>query len=151
MDPEADPGEIQAQHELLFATLHALEEVLPYAAACGERPRPLTAACTLLERLAAQLSVHFAAEEREDRFGRISASDARLARKIARLVRDHRELEALAANLLEQARGSETEETWKQVSRRFWALRERLAWHEREENDLAFEAFQVDVGESAGG
>jgi D-serine deaminase-like pyridoxal phosphate-dependent protein len=145
--PELDAREVEAQHENLFATLRALEEILPYATACRDRPRPLAAARSLFDRLAEQLEVHFAAEERDEYFGRIAAADPRLARRIAELLRDHGVLRTLAAALNDAARRSDEETAWVATSRAFWQLRERLAWHEREENDLVFELHQVDLGQ----
>jgi hypothetical protein len=147
----ADAREIEAQHQVLFATLHAIEEILPYALTCQRRPRPLAAIRLLLRRLADQLHDHFEAEERDDAFGRIAAAEPRLAPRIDRLLRDHRELRLLVAAVLVQARSSDEEEVWRSVSRGFWLIRERLAWHEREENELVFQLHHLDLGQSIGG
>lgn len=151
VDPELAAPEIEAQHDSLFRTILGLEEILPYAMACRDRPRPLGAARALLERLAEQLQMHFAAEERDEHFGRMAAHSPRLARRIEALLRDHRELRALATGLIEEARRSDDESVWRSATRTFWQLRERLAWHERDENELVFEVHQVDLGHGAGG
>jgi hypothetical protein len=150
VDPKLDAREIEAQHERLFATLHAIEELLPYAISCLDRPRPLGAARLLLDRLADQLRIHFSAEECDEYFGRIAAGEPRLARRTEELLRDHREILALAAALTEEACRSDADAAWRRVSRTFWQLRERLAWHEREENDLVFQLHHVDLGQSEG-
>ena len=149
--PELDQAEIAAQHEVLLSTVRALEEVLPHTGPCHGGPRPLAAARALLERLAEQLHVHFAAEECDAHFGRIARSEPRLAHKIEELLQDHRQLRALAVTLAEDARHSDEDAAWVRATRTFWQLRERLAWHEREENELVFQLHQVDLGHGAGG
>lgn len=150
-DPELDVHEIKVQHEILFETLHAIEAVLPDTGQGRDRPRVLRAARALLQQLADQLQVHFATEERNEYFGRSAACDPRLAPRIEQLLRDHRELLELARCLAREARQSDGGVVWVRLSRTFWLLRERLAWHEREENELSFQLHHVDVGESAGG
>jgi len=149
--PAPETGTIARQHERLFETVRSIEEMLPIVAQRNEAKALQHALRSLLDYLSDQLHQHFAAEEQDDYFPRIAAREPRLARKVAELVRDHVELRALAAGLAEQGRKAHRSSDWAQISLQFWQLRERLAWHEREENEVAFQVHNVDLGAASDG
>ena len=100
-----------------------------------------------LDSLIDYLRRHFQHEEDGGFFGEIAALAPRLSERAEEVCREHVELLTAIESFRDTARGgTATGAWWERLNSEFHRLMKDLMHHERREQDLLQEAFNVDIG-----
>jgi hypothetical protein len=101
----------------------------------------------LIDRLVEDVEIHFRHEEEGGYFRAVVARAPRLSEQADELQRQHAVLAEQGEKLRLLARsGMETESWWKLVEQQLADFRAQFADHERRENSLLQEAYDLDIG-----
>lgn len=132
---------ILSGHQQLKSLLEEIDQVL------GARSRSIDEACHLLAQLGDRLVKHFALEEQQGYFEEAVLHAPQLVAKVNRLMAQHPKICTQVHSLVEEAASSSSPEDWWETTRRlFLAFREELLRHERAEDRLLHEAYNLDIG-----
>lgn len=132
---------ILAGHQELKALLERIDQVL------AARSSGIEEACHLLAQLGDQLVKHFALEEREGYFEEAVLHAPQLVAKVNRLLAQHPKMCTQAQSLVAEATTRSGHQDWWDTTRTlFLSFREELLRHERAEDRLLQEAYNLDIG-----
>jgi len=133
---------ILAGHQELKGLLERIDHVL------ATRSDTVEEACHLLAQLGDRLVKHFALEEQEGYFEEAVLHAPQLVAKVNRLLAQHPKMCSQAHSLVQEATGqpSQAAEWWETTHRLFLAFRDELLRHERAEDRLLQEAYNLDLG-----
>jgi hypothetical protein len=100
----------------------------------------------LMDHLAAELKTHFEMEEVDGVFDEVERDAPQLSHEVHQLRVEHVELLAEVANLVELSRQVGDPARRRQFEHLFGRFRDRMAYHESQENWVVQRAYCVDMG-----
>jgi hypothetical protein len=100
----------------------------------------------LMKQLEDELKVHFRLEEFEGVFDQVTRDAPQLSHEVHQLRVEHVELLAEAENLVKLAQKVADPQMRRQFQHLFGRFRERMAYHESQENGVVQRAYCVDLG-----
>ncbi len=132
---------ILAGHQELKALLERIDQIL------ANRSGTIEEACHLLAQLGDRLVKHFAMEEGEGYFEEAVLHAPQLVAKMNHLLAQHPKMCSQAQSLVAEASSRSGQEDWWETTRRlFLSFRDELLRHERAEDRLLQEAYNLDIG-----
>ena len=145
--------QLEGQHRGLVRRRQSVELELSALGTLGERGQgdeselTLMRAVNLLAALRRELKEHFALEERAGLMAAATEAAPRLSGRADRLTREHADLSATVARILEDLLSSQKlPERWAALAESFARFSETLLAHERAEEEMVREAFLDDLG-----
>ncbi len=146
--------QLEGQHRGLMRRRRSVELELSALVTLGEGGKgdesdelTLMRAVNLLAALRRELKEHFALEERAGFLVAATEAAPRLSRRASRLSREHADMNAAVARILEDLLSSqELPERWAALVESFARFSETLLAHERAEEEMVREAFMDDLG-----
>lgn len=132
-------NELTGAHEILLKDLRELKEATDLKAGAD-----VAKLRSRLSAIQAHIAKHFQFEEQNGYLDAVAKQEPRLERAILRLADEHRQLAQTLQGLIDRAmhRASLDASFGKEV--RAWI--DQVRQHERSENDLVQDAFNVDLG-----
>lgn len=151
MRTQAELAAARARREALYQAIVGLEDALTTPVGEGERWRLRVAMA--VDHASARIAEHIEQTERLDgMLDRVGREDPRLVQRTRQLVVDHERLEKQAEALAVDVAGLKVED----LATRADTIRERavellgeLTRHRQRGADLIYEAYHVDIGQSA--
>lgn len=132
---------ILAGHQELKALLEQIDQLL------ATRSGTIEEACHLLAQMGDRLVKHFSLEEREEYFEEAVLHAPQLVAKVNRLLAQHPKICSQAQSLVAEATSRSVHQDWWEATRRlFLSFRNELLHHERAEDRLLQEAYNLDIG-----
>ncbi len=132
---------ILAGHQELKTLLERIEQVL------ATRSQSIEETCHLLAQLGDRLVKHFALEEQEGYFEEAVQHAPQFVAKANRLLAQHPKMCSQAQSLVAEANDRSAQSDWWETTHRlFLAFRDELLRHERAEDRLLQEAYNLDIG-----
>lgn len=132
---------ILAGHQELKALLERIDQVLATRSGTADE------ACHLLAQLGDRLVKHFALEEEEGYFEEAVLHAPQLVAKMNRLLAQHPKICNQAQSLVTEATSQSGHQDWWETTRQlFLSFRDELLRHERAEDRLLQEAYNLDIG-----
>jgi iron-sulfur cluster repair protein YtfE (RIC family) len=145
--------QLEGQHRDLMRRRRSVERELSALAILAEEERgdeaedTVMRALSLLTALRRELKEHFALEESVGFLAAAADAAPRLSRRASRLTREHADVDAALARLLQDLLSSQkSPERWATLLEVFAGLSETLLAHERAEEEMVRQAFMDDLG-----
>jgi iron-sulfur cluster repair protein YtfE (RIC family) len=145
--------QLEGQHRDLMRRRRSVERELSALAILAEEEggdeaeETVMRVLSLLTALRRELKEHFALEESVGFLAAAADAAPRLSRRASRLTREHADVDAALARLLQDLLSSQkSPERWATLLEVFAGLSETLLAHERAEEEMVRQAFMDDLG-----
>ena len=145
--------QLEGQHRDLMRRRRSVELEISALATLAEKERgdegeaTLMRAMSQLTALRRELKEHFVLEERVGFLAAATEAAPRLSRRANRLSREHADMNAAVARILEDLLSSQKlPERWAALVESFARFSETLLAHEQAEEEIVREAFMEDLG-----
>jgi iron-sulfur cluster repair protein YtfE (RIC family) len=145
--------QLEGQHRDLMRRRRSVERELSALAILAEEEggdeaeETVMRVLSLLTALRRELKEHFALEESVGFLAAAADAAPRLSRRASRLTREHADVDAALARLLQDLLSSQkAPERWATLLEVFAGLSETLLAHERAEEEMVRQAFMDDLG-----